>query len=58
MTPTLSESNSFVPTKKDVSATDVTAASETNAWATIAKRFWDYTEATSEGDTKSFEGLL
>jgi hypothetical protein len=58
MTLTLSEANSHVPATKEVSTTDAPLAPMKKVWSTITNRFWNYTEASSEGNTKSFEGLL
>jgi len=58
MTSTLSQANSYAPTAKDNTETDARSTPKRNVWAVIAKRFWDYTEATGEGNTKPFEGLL
>jgi len=58
MTLTLSEANSFAPATKDHPATGVPASPEKSTFAILAKRFWDYTEAVSKTNRKSFEGLL
>lgn len=58
MTLTLSEANSYAPANKEDSSEAAPVEPVKTTWRTLAKGFWAYTEATSEGDTKSFEGLL
>lgn len=58
MTLTFSGDNSYAPTTKEDSSANVPATPMKKALSTVAKRFWEYTKANSEADTKSFEGWL
>ena len=58
MTLSLSQANTYAPATKEESSLGVSAAPVKKTWKTILNRFWGYTEATSECNTKSFEGLL
>ena len=58
MSLTLSEAKSFAPTNKEDTLTDASETPVKKALSVISKRFWAYTKATGEADTKSFEGLL
>ncbi|MEO9825348.1 MAG: hypothetical protein ABJF50_13110 [Paracoccaceae bacterium] len=58
MTLTISEANSNAPLTKEDSPADAPTTKVKKAWSSVAKRFWEYTEATGESNTKPFEGLL
>lgn len=58
MTPSLTQANTITSASPDDRAKKAPASSETTTLAMIAKRFWAYTDATGETNTKSFEGLL
>ena len=58
MTLTLSQANSFSPEPKDVPAQAAPVPATKSTLATLAKRFWDYTEAAGDVSTKSYDGWL
>ena len=58
MTPSLTQANTITSASTDEHAKNAPTSSEKTTLAMIAKRFWAYTDATGETNTKSFEGLL
>lgn len=58
MTLTVSRDNSYVPATKEDSPANLPATPKKKVLSKVAKLFWEYTQATSEGDTSFFKGLL
>ena len=58
MTLSLTHANTLTPAPTGDLAKDVPTSTEKKTLAIIVKSFWAYTDAASETNTKSFEGLL
>ena len=58
MTLSLNQANTFTSAATDLAEKAAPASQKKKTLANIAKRFWAYTDAASETNTKSFEGLL
>ena len=55
---TLTNANIPAQSHKEISPSHKTVTADSTLWHSLTKRFWSYTEETSQTDTKPFEGLL